>query len=58
MVITMAVSLVADEKATILIVLIAFFVLETVVCVGIGAVGLMTLMSQKVIDGYEYVPDV
>jgi hypothetical protein len=58
MVITMAVSLVADEKGTILIVLIAFFALETVICVGIGAASLMTLMRQDVIDGYEYVPDV
>jgi hypothetical protein len=57
MVITLAVGFLADEKETALIFLIGFFVLETLVCVAIGAVGLMTLMRQDVIDGYEYVPD-
>ena len=54
----MVVGLVADEKETILVCLIAFFALETLVCVAIGAVGLLTLMRPEVIDGYEYVPDV
>jgi hypothetical protein len=36
---------------------IAFASLEALGCLGIGIFGLVTLMRQDVIDGYEYVPD-
>jgi predicted Zn finger-like uncharacterized protein len=57
MVITLVVGMVADEPITVLIVLIAFWVLEAIGCVLIGVYGLTTLMRPDVIDGYEYVPD-
>jgi len=57
MIITLVVGMVADEPITVLIVLIAFWVLEAILCVLIGVYGLTTLMRPDVIDGYEYVPD-
>jgi hypothetical protein len=57
MVISLVVYALADEAITVLFVLIAFISLEVLGCLAIGLYGLMTLMRQEVIDGYEYVPD-
>ncbi len=58
MVISLVVFGLLEEQGSVLYCLVAFGTLETLGCVGIGAYGLMTMMSQEVIDGFEYVPDV
>jgi hypothetical protein len=57
MVISLVVSMLADEIDTVLFVLIAFVSLETLGCISIGLFSLLTLLKPEVIDGYEYVPD-
>jgi hypothetical protein len=57
MVISLIVYAVTDSAGSVLICLIAFVGLEFLGCIGIGLFGLMTLLRQEVIDGYEYVPD-
>jgi hypothetical protein len=57
MVISIVVSMLADEPVAVLFALIAFLTLEVLGCIGIGVLNLVTLNRQDVIDGFNYVPD-
>ncbi len=46
-----------DDPKYVYTVVIGTWVLETLACIGVGVWGLMTLMSETVVKGFEYKPE-
>ena len=58
MVVTLVMTMVSGDVASLTIVLVALIVLESLGCVAIGVMSLMTLNQPAVIDGYAYISEV
>ena len=50
-------GMVVDDEHWVYSVVIGTWVLETLACIGVGVWGLITLLSDKVVKGFEYKPE-